>query len=293
MTGLMRVINYEKWEEKMDNNYKNRIITISGEPVSGKSTTLKKMIEKLKQKGIREENIHYVQTGEIFRKYMNRIVELIVNFDNREKAMEIARTPEIQSLIKDQKSLNDLMQTIAKVRNDRELLENFTVDEANKNKDFSEIREKVDHIIDTSMEKLGKKINSEKHPNEIWLIDSRLAFSNIPDSFSIRLTTNPEVAGKRLFQDKNRGKEDNCYRNEEEAKIARESRRKGEQKRYIKRYGIDLEDENNYNLVIDTSYVDIDKIADTILECESKYQKGIQFEKNIFHTDNKKDDETR
>lgn len=273
----------------MDNNYKNRIITISGEPVSGKSTTLKKMIEKLKQKGIREENIHFVQTGEIFRKYMNRIVELIVNFDNREKAMEIARTPEIQSLIKDKKSLNDLMQTIAKVRNDRELLENFTVDEANKNKDFSEIREKVDYIIDTSMERLGKKINSEKHLNEIWLIDSRLAFSNIPDSFSIRLTTNPEVAGKRLFQDKNRGKEDNCYRNEEEAKMARESRRKGEQKRYIKRYGIDLEDENNYNLVIDTSYVDIDKIADTILECESKYQKGIQFEKNIFH----KDDKTR
>ena len=53
MTGLMRVINYEKLEEKMNNNYKNRIITISGEPVSGKSTTLKKMIEKLKQKGIK------------------------------------------------------------------------------------------------------------------------------------------------------------------------------------------------------------------------------------------------
>lgn len=56
------------------------------------------------------------------------------------------------------------------------------------------------------MKQKGEAINREPHPNEIWIIDSRLAFNNIPDAFSVRLTTNADIAGKRLFNDKTRGK---------------------------------------------------------------------------------------
>ena len=53
----------------MENEIKNRIIAISGEPVSGKGTTIKQMINSLKQEGYSEENIHVISTGHQFRWY--------------------------------------------------------------------------------------------------------------------------------------------------------------------------------------------------------------------------------
>ena len=52
-----------------ENKIKNKIIAISGEPVSGKGTTVKKMIEKLKEQGYTDEQIHLETTGNDFRRY--------------------------------------------------------------------------------------------------------------------------------------------------------------------------------------------------------------------------------
>ena len=41
----------------MENKIKNRIIAISGEPVSGKGTTIKKMTELLTQNGYKKETL--------------------------------------------------------------------------------------------------------------------------------------------------------------------------------------------------------------------------------------------
>ena len=129
------------------------------------------------------------------------------------------------------------------------------------------------------MKEKGKIINQEEHPNEIWIIDSRLAFYNIPEAFSVRLTTKPDVAGKRLYNDKTRGKEDSKYNDIKEATKEREERRIGEKERYLKRYGVDLEDENNYDLIIDTSFSSPSDIAEVILECENYYEKNQEFGK--------------
>ena len=53
-----------------------------------------------------------------------------------------------------------------------------------------------------------------------------------------------------------------------------------QQKRYNKRYNVDLEDEKNYDLIIDTSYATIEDTADTILTCLDCYIKDEPFTKN-------------
>ena len=47
----------------------------------------------------------------------------------------------------------------------------------------------ADTLIDEGIKRTGEEINSVNRPDEIWIVDSRLAFSNIPDAFSVRLTT--------------------------------------------------------------------------------------------------------
>lgn len=64
-----------------------------------------------------------------------------------------------------------------------------------------------------------------------------------------------------------------------EAKVAIKERREGEVNRYKERYDVDLEDEENYDLIIDTSYSNIDDIADTILRCNEAYKQGKTFGK--------------
>ena len=66
----------------MENEIKNRIIAISGEPVSGKGTTIKKITELLIKNGYKEENIHIISTGHKFREYFEKILYFIRNKDN-------------------------------------------------------------------------------------------------------------------------------------------------------------------------------------------------------------------
>ena len=56
-------------------------------------------------------------------------------------------------------------------------------------------------------------------------------------------------------------------------------RRIGENTRYMNRYRVDLTDENNYDLIIDTSYSTVDDIADVILEGSKYYEKNKNFAK--------------
>lgn len=261
-------------------NVKNKIIALSGEPVSGKGTAVKNLIKKLKELGYSEENIHLESTGNEFRRYFNSIIDLILNLNKSEEELKTIRErDELKQFFNNENFRKALSKTIANLIKEDADLSHFSIQDANNREDFKEIRAIVDNLIDEGMREKGKIINQEEHPDEIWIIDSRLAFNNIPEAFSVRLTTNADVAGKRLFNDKSRGKEDNQYQNIEEAKMEREERRLGEKERYLKRYGVDLEDENNYDLIIDTSYASPSDIADVILECEKYNRENKEFGK--------------
>ncbi|MCI8640518.1 MAG: ParB N-terminal domain-containing protein [Clostridia bacterium] len=258
---------------------KNRIITISGEPVSGKGTTIKELIKQLETQGYSRENIHLESTGNDFRRYFNSIIDLIRNINNSNEMANIKEREEIQRIINCEEYRKILSKTIAKLIKSNTDVTNFSIEDANNREDFAEIRNIVDTLIDEGMKQRGIEINNGSHPNEIWIIDSRLAFNNIPKSFSVRLTTTPKIAGERLFNDRTRGNEDSNYKDIKEAMEEREKRRLGENKRYMKRYGVDLTDEDNYKLIIDTSYSTPTEIADTIIKCVNCYEKNEDFSK--------------
>lgn len=130
---------------------RNKIITISGEPVSGKSTVVKKLKEKYEEMGYR---VHLVITGHVFRDKVKK--EYLRMYPDREDA-----------------NLADIQE-----------------DET-----FATKRAEIDGAIDGMIAEMGKEINSEEKPNDVYIIDSRLAWHNIPDSYAVRLTVNEKIAG--------------------------------------------------------------------------------------------------
>jgi len=206
---------------------KNRIITISGEPVSGKSTVVKRLKQKYEEMGF---NVHIIQTGHFFR----------------EVIME-----EYRKMYPDRKDAK---------------LADVQADET-----FASKRSEIDKIVDDEIRRKGVQINSIARPNDVYIIDSRLAWHNIPDSYAVRLTVDEQIAGERAFADETRGSEDR-YETVEEAVRKTAERKKGEIERYKKKYGVDLSDPNNYDLIVDTAYSDIDELADIIIAGEESYR---------------------
>lgn len=255
---------------------RNKIIALSGEPVAGKGTTTKAILEELKGSGYGEDNIHIITTGNEFRRYFNTALDFLKSLEERNKKeyTRLAKTPEMKDIFGNKEFREAFEKSVIMILVNNIDISSLTINEMNNLKELQDIRKTIDSIIDTRMANIGKEINSEEKPNEIWLVDSRLAFHNIPEAFSVRLTTNSDVAAKRLIGDKTRGSEDNSYNSLEEAKKEREARRIGERNRYIERYGIDLENPDNYDLIIDTSYADPADTASTILKCmEHKLEK--------------------
>lgn len=261
----------------MSNN--SNIISISGNPVSGKSTVVNKIIARLKEKGFSDENIHLISTGTMFRDYFNKVMSLISNIDNDEKIIEYSNDKDIRRILKNpihRKKIRDLCISLKQSGIDPK---EYDIANANTSQELGSIRHIIDELVDSQITDLGKKIVEKNNPDEVWLIDSRLAFHNIPESFAVRLTVRDDEAAKRLINDSTRGNEDNNYNSLEEAKKKVIDRKQGEQERYKRRYNIDLEDEDNYNLIIDTSYSNVDEISDIILKCAEYDREGRDYSK--------------
>lgn len=247
----------------------NKIIAISGQPVTGKGTTVESLNEKLTQQGYL---VNVISTGHEFRNYFNSISEFIKSYQGAEQMEEFAKNPYLKRLFENKEYRQVLIDTILELKQNNIDTNNLSIEQANNLKEFSRLRKVVDQIIDMRTKEIIREFNSKQRLYEVLIVDSRMAgILNKEEVFSVRLTSTPEVAAQRLFNDTTRGKEDNKYKSVEEAFEAREKRRIGEQKRYIKRYGADLEDESNYDLIIDTSFSTIEDISDTILTCLWRY----------------------
>lgn len=213
------------------NEIKNNIITISGEPASGKSSVVKVLIKEYQSEGYR---VHVISTGEIFRKKV------------KEEYLKIHPS-------KTNISLADIQE----------------------DKTFAEKLKEIDLNLDGEIERIGKEINSEERPDDVYIVDSRLAWSQIPESCAVRLTVDEEIAGRRVFNDSSRGSEDK-YKSIEEAIEKTRQRKQNEIERFNERYGKDLPNPENYDLVVDTSYSNPKELAEIIM-------KGAR-----LHKDNKK-----
>ena len=115
---------------------------------------------------------------------------------------------------------------------------------------------------------IDKKIDAIfKNPpwgDDNCVVDSRLAFHFIPKSFKICLTVRDEIAGKRILNDPIRSSE-HKYHSIKEATEASQKRHQLELKHFIKNYGLDIDNKDNFDLVVDTTHLSVEQVCQVIL----------------------------
>ena len=120
----------------------------------------------------------------------------------------------------------------------------------------------LDHEVDNENKKMADK--------EHVVIDSRLAFHFIPESFKVFLDIDPSIAAERIYGDL-----DAAHRTEEHRAKSIEDmahdlrvRSQSETKRYQELYNINHQDHEHFDLVIDTGLAEnnLDAVVEQIYE---------------------------
>lgn len=127
----------------------------------------------------------------------------------------------------------------------------------------------TDKSIDEQIDSVFKTLVME---NEDFVVDSRLAFFFIPSSFKVKLNIDTKIAAERIFNDKSRT-EERAYKTIEEAEEDLKSRRSLEVERFKKLYNVDIDNEANFDLIIDTTNKTPEEICEKILKYFHKFQK--------------------
>jgi len=146
-------------------------------------------------------------------------------------------------------SSGDIFRAIAKERG-------LTVEEINKT---AETESAIDHDVDERLRALGMEEN--------LVIDSRLAYQWIPDSFKVFLNLDTRTAAERIFkQIQSEGRESQNAHSIEELISSTEERKEMEHARYKQLYGFDLTDLTSFDLVINTAEHDLNAVVRIVLD---------------------------
>jgi len=114
---------------------------------------------------------------------------------------------------------------------------------------------KVDHLLQ-EMYRTEEKL----------VIDSRMAWRWMPDSFKVFLILDPQTAAERIFnhlQQEGRLSEDG--KSVEEVQRSIDRRFSSEQKRYAGLYGVNATDPLNFDIVVDTKHNDLKAVTAIVL----------------------------
>ncbi len=99
------------------------------------------------------------------------------------------------------------------------------------------------------------------------VIDSRMAWHFTRGTFKVYLTTDIETAATRIMLANRKGEHRESL--EETVRETRE-RRESERRRYLAQYGVDITDLSNYSLVVDTTALSPEQIAELIISALEK-----------------------
>ena len=149
-------------------------------------------------------------------------------------------------------SMGDLQRKYAKERG-------ITIEELGK---LEEKDDTIDREVDASQSELAKNQDN-------FVIDSWLGFHFIPKSIKIFLDCDNKVSAERIFKDIKGNIRDESERKAEtveEVQNILEGRIEVNRKRWIKYYSADFMDQNNYDLVINTSNISVQQVLEKTLE---------------------------
>lgn len=118
---------------------------------------------------------------------------------------------------------------------------------------LAETQKEIDYQVDDYLRSLNES------PEDL-ILDSRMAWYFLKDAFKIRLKVDPKVAVQRVYKDKAEMREK--FPDLETAMEEIERRKQSEVKRYHQLYGVYINDDSNFDLVIDTSDKEPDKIME-------------------------------
>lgn len=119
----------------------------------------------------------------------------------------------------------------------------------------AESNREIDDEVDGHLRSLAKS-------DEPLVIDSRMAWHFVPDSFKVYLVVDPLVGARRV---KGAGRVDETYASLEEAAAANDARQAAEAERYHDLYGVERDRWHNYDLIIETTDVTPEQVADLIV----------------------------
>lgn len=121
--------------------------------------------------------------------------------------------------------------------------------------------------IDKQIEKSASDY-AKDHDN--FIIDARLGWYAVPESFKVFLQVDVDVAAQRAFNDPKRKATEN-FATVEEQKADLIKRFDLENKRYFEVYGVHKEDLSNYDFVVDTTNLTIEEAGQKVLEAYQKW----------------------
>lgn len=133
----------------------------------------------------------------------------------------------------------------------------------------AETNPQIDTDIDTMIASYADKENI--------IIDSRLAYHWIPDSFKVYLEIDPEVAAERMYtnllENESRKKTEDSS-SVEEMKQKMIKRHEGDVRRYAKLYNINHTDHSNFDLVVNTGYEE-NNLEEVVKKIVDGYKKHV------------------
>ncbi len=138
----------------------------------------------------------------------------------------------------------------------------MTVEQLN---EYAKQNRVIDREIDTLIRRLGEGA-------EI-ILDARLGYYWIHDSFKVYLTVDMDIAVKRIYKDISQG-----LRNEEKGSSIVETivsiQKQGESahERYFRDYGIDISNTNNFDLIVETDRRSVDEVVALIRKRYKEWQ---------------------
>lgn len=134
---------------------------------------------------------------------------------------------------------------------------------------YMETHPEIDGKIDDGLRAL------EKEPKNL-IIDSRMAWHFVPSSFSVYMMADALISAERIM---NAGRASEPFSSVGEAAKSVSDRRKSEMLRYSHLYGVNIKDMENYDYVIDTSFVPPEEVAAHIAGHYRQYVAGEKFQR--------------
>ena len=130
--------------------------------------------------------------------------------------------------------------------------------------EMAEMQKELDAKVDDYLVSLNETDNP-------LVLDSRMAWHFVKDTFKVRLTVDPDEAVKRIFSDDTPEEFREKFASMDEAMEEVKKRKQSEIRRYQKLYGVNIGDDSNFDLVINTSHTTKQETLDLFKKAYEKY----------------------